>query len=152
MDVRLIKNTLKRAYRAEGKKVRQTALQSLHSTSLSVEGNKSDWDKGVRLRIYSKGGGFMVSVKGTRGRSMHVTRSGREKPILMWAEGGTKQRKTKSKTKFFKRIRKPHATGSMPAYNFLERVTPQSYQMVERDLFKEVEQAAYKVAVKAGMI
>lgn len=152
MDVRLIKNTLKRAYRAEGKKVRQLALQSLHSTGLNVDGNKSDWDKGVRLRIYSKGGGFMVSVKGSKGRSMHVNRQGLQKPVLMWAEGGTKQRRTKSKTRFFKRLRKQHSTGSMPAYRFLERVTPQSYQMVERDLFKEVEQAAFKVAMKAGMI
>lgn len=157
MTPRMIRNSVKRAYRAVGKKAREIAVSSLNSSGLSVLGNASDWKKGVRLHIYSKGGGFLVSVRGKAAnksgkgeRSMHKNRfygkTKRALPILQWAEEGTRERKTKTKG----RQRKAHSTGHMRKYGFLESASGRMYTAVENGLQGEVEQAVYKVAAKNG--
>lgn len=114
MNPKQLRNSLKRAYRAEAKKVLGIARKSLHATRLQVKGSKSDWDKGIRSHIYSRGGGFMITVKAHRAnlkgqgeKSMHRNRfyddhkgargktlkgTKRALPILMWAEEGTNYR------------------------------------------------------------
>ena len=153
LEPKQIRNALKRAYRAEAKKAVDVARQSLASSRLKVKGNTADWKKGIRSHIYSRGGGFMVTVKARAGKNekgMHVNRKGIKKPVLMWAEEGTTWRKTRSRSKFFVRKRKGHNTGKMPAYGFLKRAEPMMYNTVEQDLFPEVEKAVRKVAAKAG--
>ena len=102
LNARQIRNSLKRAYRKEAKKAVAIARGSLRASGLKVEGNRADWERGVRSHIYSRGGGFLVTVKGRqaskRGKeaSMHANRyyakTGRKLPILMWAEDGTRER------------------------------------------------------------
>lgn len=157
-----MRGSLKRAYRAEAKKARQIALSKLHAEDIDVQGNRADWDAGVRAHIYSGGGGFMITVKGRSGRkgrgekSMHENRfypkTQRKLPVLMWAEDGTKPRKTKSKTKKYVRLRKGHKTGKMPEYGFLDKAAAEMYRTVEGDLAKEVEKAVRKVAKKSGFV
>lgn len=147
MTPRQVRNVLRRAYRSTAKVIRRTALSSLSSSGLSVRGNVGDWKKGVRTRIYSRGGGFMVTVKGTHGKSVHRTRRGILKPVLMWAEDGTTFRKTRSTG-----LRKSHYTGRMPKYGFIERAEPTMYAQVERELFPRLEQAVMDVARKAGWL
>lgn len=156
---RQIKNSVKRAYRKEADKACKIAVQKLRSSGLKVRGNSSDWEKGIRSHIYSRGGGFMVTVKargvnkqGRGEKGMHKNRTGLKKPVLMWAEEGTTVRKTKSKTKIFVRKRKGHDTGAMPKCGFLESVAPEMSRSVETGLFPEIEIAVNKVAQKAGIL
>lgn len=158
-STRQIRNTLKRSYRKVGKEAQQIAVGKLRTSGLSIKG-ASDYDKGLRLHIYSKGGGFLITVKarsasrktGKGEKSMHVTRTGNKKPVWMWAEEGTKSRKTKTKTRIAVRARKSHSTGSMPAYGFLKAAEPEMFRAVENSLTKELETATVKVAKKAGFV
>lgn len=156
---RQMRNSVKRAYRREANKACKIAVQKLRVSGLDVKGSSSDWEKGIRPYIYSRGGGFMVTVKakgankqGRGEKGMHKNRAGIKKPILMWAEDGTTVRKTKSKTKIFVRKRRGHNTGQMPKYGFLERATPEMYRSVETGLFPEIETAVNKAAQKAGFL
>ena len=83
---------------------------------------------------------------------MHTNRYGFKKPVLMWAEEGTRQRRTKTQTKWFTRSRKGHSTGSMPAYGFLAKAQPEMFSAVERGLAPEVEKAVDKIAKKCGFV
>lgn len=69
---RQIRNSIRNAYRREANDIRKIAVQKLRSSGLKVRGNSSDWEKGIRAYVYSRGGGFMVTVK-ARG----VNRQGR---------------------------------------------------------------------------
>lgn len=174
---RQLRNALKRSYRAEAKKVLGIARRHLHASKLKVKGNKSDWDKGIRSHIYSKGGGFLITVKAHRStlkgegeKSMHENRKGFKKPILMWAEEGTNYRQRggkkvrvkhgiygthrSGKTRYWtETIRKNGIpTKRMPAYRFLDKATPEMNSTVEVDLGKEVGVAVDKVAKKCGFI
>ena len=155
MTPRQIRNSVKRAYRALSKEAVKVAQQKLASSGLKSSGG--DLKKGIRAFVYSRGGGFLVTVKaraanrqGKGEKSMHTTRRGFKKPILMWAEEGTAERHTKSKTKWFTRSRKGHSTGKMPAYGFLASAEPEMFSIVERGLTPEVEKAVEKVAKKCG--
>ena len=174
---RQLRNALKRSYRAEAKKVLGIARRHLHASKLKVKGNKSDWDKGIRSHIYSRGGGFLITVKAHRSnlkgegeKSMHENRKGFKKPILMWAEEGTNYRQRggkkvrvkhgiygthrSGKTRYWtETIRKNGIpTKRMPAYRFLDKATPEMNSTVETDLGKEVGVAVDKVAKKCGFI
>jgi hypothetical protein len=177
MNPKQLRNSLKRAYRAEAKKVLGIARKSLHATRLQVKGSKSDWDKGIRSHIYSRGGGFMITVKAHRAnlkgqgeKSMHENRKGFKKPVLMWAEEGTKERQRggkkirikhgiygthrSGKTQYWTETKRKDGipTGRMGAYGFLERATPEMFQTVEHDLGTEVGVAVEKVAKKCGFV
>ena len=174
---RQLRNALKRSYRAEAKKALGIARKYLGTSGLQVQGNKSDWDKGIRSHIYSRGGGFMITVKAHRAnlkgegeKSMHENRKGFKKPVLMWAEEGTKPRQRggkkirikhgiygthrSGKTQYWtETIRKDGIpTGQMSAYGFLDKATPEMFQTVESDLTVEVGAAVEKVAKKCGFI
>lgn len=159
MNPKQLRNSLKRAYRAEAKQALVIARRYLHSSGLDVHGNRTDWEKGIRSHIYSRGGGFLLTVKargasrkGTGEKSMHVNRRGIKKPVLMWAEEGTKLRKTRTKTRFFVRMRKGHVTGRIKAYGFMEKAAPDMFRTVEEGLSKELDTAVEKVAKKCGFI
>ena len=152
MNARQVRNVVKRSFRAVAKVVRATAVTSLASTPINVRGNRSDWKKGIRSRIYSRGGGFSITVKGVGGKSMHKNRRGLLKPILMWAEDGTAFRRTKGKGGKRSSTRQSQYTGRMPKYGFLERAEGRMYQQVESELFPKVEQATMTVAAKAGWV
>jgi len=157
-----IKKSLRGAIRAEARKAQKIAQGKLSTSGLQVKGNTSDWKKGIRVRIYpdNKGAGFMVTVKaraasrktGMGEKSMHENRFGFKKPILMWAEEGTKGRKTKTQTKWGLRKRKGHSTGKMGAYHFMDDAAPEMFQSVEAGLTPEIERAVQKVARKCGFV
>ena len=176
-----MRNALKRSYRSETKTVVGIAQRYLRQTGMTVRGDRSDWEKGIRGHIYSRGGGFLVTVKAHRaslkqmsqghpGLSMHKNRRGWYKPVLMWAEEGTQPRKRGGK-----RVKADNAhntakaqgriggawqyirkggikTGRMKPYRFLERATPEMFQAVEAGLTPEVGRAVENVARKCGFI
>jgi hypothetical protein len=162
MNGKQIKKSLRGALRAESRKAQKIAQSKLQTSGLRVQGDTADWKKGIRTRIYpdNKGMGFMITVKaraasrktGNGEKSMHKNRFGFKKPILMWAEEGTKSRKTKTQTKWGFRKRKGHSTGRMGAYGFMEAATPEMFQSVEAGLAPEVDKAVTKVAKKCGFV
>ena len=177
---RQMRNALKRSYRAEAKKALGIARRHLHASGMQVKGSQADWDKGIRSHIYSKGGGFMLTVKARRAnskgkgeKSMHQNRKGFKKPVLMWAEEGTQRRLSKSSNWRYehsgswklwarhgasmkpkkRKVRKDGINrGRMRAYGFLEKATPEMFQTVEADLGVEVGAAVEKVAKKCGFV
>lgn len=141
---RAVRNSLKGAYRSVAKYVRSSGRSSLSASSLSVQGNRSDWSRGVRTRVYSRGGGFMLTVKGVKGQSMHTNRFGRQKPILMWAEDGTRERRTRGG------LRRSHSTGRMPRYGYISRIEGSLYTYVDGALGAELERCVGVQAAKLG--
>lgn len=115
MTVKQLRNSLKGGYRRVAKKVTNVARGKLGSSGLKVQGNRRDWEKGIRTYIYSKGGGFLITVNPRRGKKelgyhegrrygKTVTRglrrgsvNQRKLPVLMWAEDGTNSRNVGSR-------------------------------------------------------
>ena len=91
---------IKGGFRKEANQVRKTAINNLRS---SIQSNK-DLEKGVRAILFKRKAGFRVTVgtkragKNGKGEAgFHTNRQGLKKPILIWAEEGTEERKTKPK-------------------------------------------------------
>lgn len=139
MRPRDVRASLKAAYRREGGKVAAMARARLAGSGLR---NAGGMKRSVRVRVYSRGGGFMVTVK-PHGQSGYYTNSaGKRKPVAMWAEEGTRPRSRRWWTGGF--------TGSMPGYHFMARAESDAAPMVERDLGGEVEAAVMRRAAKLG--
>ena len=167
LDAKKLKGALRSAYRVEAGKALKIARKAVSQSGLQVQGNPSDLNKGVRPYIYSRGGGFMVTVKPQRGKkadkSMHRNRYGKLKPVLMWAEDGTKDRRigrpTKSKpgkSSFGKRLRRyirgGHSTGRMKRYAFLARTEAQEEGRIENNLFDTFQKNITRRAKRKKLI
>ena len=140
-----LKLTLKSAYRKEAKKVRQVAQASLAASGIR---NGAKMASGVLYYVYTRAGGFAVTVKyGRRSkRAVYRNSRGKELPIQMWADEGTTVRYTKAKG-----WKSGHTTGSMPAYRFMSDAEARS-GFVEADLWKEIEIALEKRARKLNLL
>lgn len=154
MDVKHRKRALKGAFRREANQVRRTAINNLRS---SLHSNR-DLEKGIRAIVFKKAAGFRVTIgtkkanrktgKGEKG--MHINRQGLKKPVLIWAEGGTEQRKTKTKTRVFVRKRRGHNTGRMKRYGFMRKTQTDVRDKVTADLRNEIVESVTKTANKYG--
>lgn len=154
MDVKHRKRALKGAFRREANQVRRTAINNLRS---SLHSNR-DLEKGIRAIVFKKSAGFRVTIgtkkanrktgKGEKG--MHINRQGLKKPVLIWAEGGTEQRKTKTKTRVFVRERRRHNTGRMKRYGFMRKTQTDVRDKVTADLRNEIVESVTKTANKYG--
>lgn len=154
MDVKHRKRALKGAFRREANQVRRTAINNLRS---SLHSNR-DLEKGIRAIVFKKAAGFRVTIgtkkanrktgKGEKG--MHINRQGLKKPVLIWAEGGTEQRKTKTQTSVFVRERRGHNTGRMKRYGFMRKTQTDVRDKVTADLRNEIVESVTKTANKYG--
>lgn len=154
MDVKHRKRALKGAFRREANQVKRTAINNLRS---SLHSNR-DLEKGIRAIVFKKAAGFRVTIgtkkanrktgKGEKG--MHINRQGLKKPVLIWAEGGTEQRKTKTKTRVFVRKRRGHNTGRMKRYGFMRKTQTDVRDKVTADLRNEIVESVTKTANKYG--
>lgn len=154
MDVKHRKRALKGAFRREANQVRRTAINNLRS---SLHSNR-DLEKGIRAIVFKKAAGFRVTIgtkkanpktgKGEKG--MHINRQGLKKPVLIWAEGGTEQRKPRPKQGFFVRERRGHNTGRMKRYGFMRKTQTDVRDKVTADLRNEIVESVTKTANKYG--
>lgn len=146
---------VKGAFRKAASKVKKQAASNLRSSGLQV---RKGMEKGIRQVVYKRTPGFRVTIgtkkanaKTGKGESgMHVNRRGLKKPILLWAEGGTKSRSTKSRRGKCGRGRKGHPTGSMPSSRFMEKTRAQMKGSVTDELHDAMEQSIIKTARKYG--
>lgn len=147
---------LKGGFRKEANKVRKTAVNNLRG---SLHSNK-DLEKGVRAIVFKRKAGFRVTVgtkrankdgKGEAG--YHTNRQGLKKPILIWAEMGTAERKTKPKQgtrRRAARLRSSHKTGRMRKYGYMEQTLNDVRDTVTADIHEMVTESVERVAKKYG--
>lgn len=150
------------AMRHEANRLKKAAQTKVRTSGLSA---KTGVDKGVYSRLYPKryGTGFMVSVKpyGAK-KGIHTNRQGKQKPVLLFAEEGTKQRNVGrrkgeaqyrqgrfAQKKWRDYSRSGHSTGRMPRYKFLAMTEQTETAGIEQRLWtdfeRNVERAANKV-------
>lgn len=150
LDPKRRRQALKGALRRTANLVRKKAQANLKSSHINTS---TGLPKGIRRLLYKQKLGFRVTVgtgkKGVRG-AFHTNRQGKEKPVLLWAEGGTGQRFTKTATRIFRRKRSGHSTGSMPRYGFMEKTRQEMSPEVDALLKNEINLNIQKIAKKYG--
>jgi hypothetical protein len=147
---------IKGGFRREANQVRKTAINNLRS---SIQSNK-DLEKGVRTVLFKRKAGFRVTVgtkragKNGKGEAgFHTNRQGLKKPILIWAEEGTEERKTKPKQgtrRRAARLRTSHRTGRMKRYGFMAQTLRSVRDTVTNNIHEMVTDNVKKVAEKYG--
>lgn len=145
---------IKGGFRREANQVRKTAINNLRS---SLHSNK-DLEKGVRTIVFKRKAGFRVTVgtkragKNGKGEAgFHTNRQGLKKPVLIWAEDGTQERKTKgSGGKRAMRMRSAHRTGRMKRYGFLTQTLNGVRDTVTNNIHNMVIENVEQVAKKYG--
>lgn len=153
MDPKQRMKALKGAFRKEANRVRKAAVNNVRA---SIRSDR-DLEKGVRALVFKRKAGFRVTVgtknanKNGKGESgFHTNRRGLKKPILMWADIGTAQRRTKSATRIWTRSRKGHSTGRMKRYAIIAKTQNQVSDSVTDSLHKEVVDSIIRVSKKYG--
>ena len=145
---------LRGGFRKVANKMRNKAVANLRE---AIHTDK-DLEKGVRAIVYNRMAGFRVTIgtkkagKNGKGEAgMHTNRRGLKKPVLIWAEEGTKDRKTKSSGgKRAARYRAAHRTGRMPKYGFMAKTKAEMRDSVTADIRKMVAENVERVAKKYG--
>ena len=147
---------IKGGFRIEANQVRKTAINNLRS---SIQSNK-DLEKGVRAIVFKRKAGFRVTVgtkragKNGKGEAgFHTNRQGLKKPVLIWAEEGTKERQTKPKQgtrRRAARLRASHRTGRMKRYGFMAQTLTSVRDTVTTNIHEMVAENIQKVAKKYG--
>lgn len=146
---------IRSAMRKSANHIKQVAVSNLRNSVNST----LELEKGIRTLVYKRVAGFKVTVgtkKGKRAkgfyRGRHAQRNAncREVPVLIWLEDGTAIRKTKSKTKFFKRHRKGHSTGRLKRYGFMAHTKSQVMGKVADDLHENIYKSVKNIASKYG--
>ena len=147
---------LKGGFRREANQVRKTAINNLRS---SIQSNK-DLEKGVRAIVFKRKAGYRVTVgtkragKNGKGEAgFHTNRQGLKKPVLIWAEEGTKERQTKPKKgtrRRAARLRTSHRTGRMKRYGFMAQTLTSVRDTVTTNIHEMVAENVQKVAGKYG--
>ena len=147
---------IKGGFRKEANQVRKTAINNLRS---SIQSNK-DLEKGVRAILFKRKAGFRVTVgtkragKNGKGEAgFHTNRQGLKKPVLIWAEEGTKERQTKPKKgtrRRAARLRASHRTGRMKRYGFMAQTLTSVRDTVTTNIHEMVAENVQKIAEKYG--
>ena len=163
LDEKQRAKAMKGAFRSTANLLKRSAVQNLRSSMRSSR----EMEKGVRALVFKRKLGFRVTVgtvlKKSKDKTHYTTKKGfytnhqgLEKPVLIWAEDGTKERRLKGsrgthKTKrgFRKRYLFNGAyRGRMPAFQFLvkakQQVGPQIDQEMQENFRKQVEKASKK--------
>jgi hypothetical protein len=156
-DQREIRKALRSGYRKVGNKAAKLVREASHSR-IRVLGDRRSWDKSIRVRVYPKGGGFVITTKFHGKQGFHRNRFGLEKPIVMWAAEGTVERYVRRNKGMSLLWRQRYFSGGlprrgrMPRYGFVDATTGQTYMLVEAELFKELDAAVTKRAEKLGVL
>lgn len=147
---------IKGGFRKEANLVRKTAINNLRN---SIRTDK-DLEKGVRAIVFKRKAGFRVTVgtkkanKSGKGEAgFHTNRQGLKKTVLIWAEEGTDERRTKPKQgtrRRASRLRASHPTGRMKRYGFMAQTLRSVRDTVTDNVHKMVTENIEKIAKKYG--
>lgn len=147
---------IKGGFRKEANQVRKTAVNNLRG---SIRSDR-DLERGIRALVFKRKAGFRVTIgtkkAGRNGKGeagFHLNRQGVKKPVLIWAEEGTKERYTKSKAgtrRRAARLRAAHRTGRMKRYGFMAKTLRDVRGKVTDDIHRMVIENVEKTASKYG--
>lgn len=163
MDEKQRSKAMKGAFRSTANLLKRSAISHLRG---SIKSSR-EMEKGVRALVFKRKLGFRVTVgtvlKKSKDKTHYTTKKGfylnhqgLEKPVLIWAEDGTKERRLKgsrgshrTKRGFRKRYLFNGAfRGRMPAYQFIvkanQQVGPQINQTLQDSFRASVEKTAKK--------
>lgn len=159
------RKALTAAMRREANAIKQAAWSNVRSAPPSKKGStgmaRDKVYRGIYTRIYPKryGLGFLVTVKPHGSKGIHTNRRGKQKPVLMFAEEGTKNRNVGprrgqatlrrgifARKKWRDYRRTGHTTGSMPRYGFLARAEQTETPGIEQRLWAQFEQNVQRAA------
>lgn len=149
--------------RTQAHYVRKVAIGNLRSSGLRTD---ADMERGVREVVFKNTLGFRVTV-GTKGkksrsnpnaktRGYHKNRRGEEKPILIWAEDGTKERHTKRRGFLGRRWRafsnkgRKGYRGRMPRFAFMAKTKQETMATVTSEYANVFRSTVEKIALKYG--
>lgn len=148
---------LKGGFRRVSNHVRKVALNNLRGKGIN---HADELGCGIRAIVFKRKAGFRVTIgskkankQGKGERGMHLNRQGLKKPVLIWAEQGTKRRDAKSRVRvkgpkgwFYTRYNR----GLMPRYKFMEETRIQTEANTTEMLHTEVKKSITRVAKKYG--
>lgn len=139
-----------------GNTIRKTAVNNLRSSGL---GQAEELSSGIYVVVFKRKAGVRVTVaprkarmngKGEKG--MHRNRYGEKRPILYWAETGTKWRLSKKPTKY--RINGKWVSGKrrgrMKRYGFMSKTQTQVEYTAGRQIKQELIGKLRKLVEKNG--
>lgn len=148
---------IKGGFRKAANKVRKTAINNLRSSGIRTD---RDLERGIRAIVFKRTAGFRVTIgtkkAGRNGKGeagFHKNRQGLSKPILIWAEEGTQQRRTKAKQGSRLRAdrkRSAHSTGRMRRYGFMAQTLSSTRETVAAEIHDLVTENIETVAKKYG--
>lgn len=166
LDLKTQRKAMRSAMRKEGNRLKKTAVDNLGQSGIGA-GKKRNLSSGIYVRTYPDryGLGFMVSVKphGKR-KGIHLNRQNKEKPVLMWAEDGTRFRRVGRRISSFfgksrftgKKVRQylrgGASRGKMKRYAFLAKTEQQTGDSVEKNLFDAFQSNVERAARKQGLL
>lgn len=155
------KKVIKGACRKVGNSIRKIAVNNLRLSGLN---HASELSSGVRVVVFNREAGVRVTVasrkanrktgKGEKG--MHLNRYGLKKPVLVWAEAGTKWRKVKTDKKArFKADGKWYTAGTrhrgfMRRYGFIAKTETQIKYTAGDQIKDELENHVKRIAKENG--
>ncbi len=166
LDPKAQRKAMKGAMRREGNRLKKAAVSNLGQSGIGP-GKKRSLSSGIYVRTYPDryGMGFMVSVKPHgRRKGIHLNRQNLEKPVLMWAEDGTRMRHVGRRISSFfgksrftgKKIRQylrgGASRGKMKRYGFLAKTEQQTADSVETNLFNDLQANVERAARKQGLL
>lgn len=128
------------AFRRAANEVRKVALSKLRASGLKAD---RETEKQIRRLIYKSKLGFRVTIG-------HKRKAGGKKPVLMWGEGGTADRWTKTRTKFWIRERRRHYTGAMRSFRFMEATRTEVETTVTDMLHDSITKTIERIAKRYG--
>lgn len=166
LDMKVQRKAMRGAMRREGNRLKKAAVSNLAQSGIG-QGTRRSLSGGIYVRTYPGryGLGFMVSVKPHgRRKGVHLNRQGLEKPVLMWAEDGTRMRHAGRRiSSFFGRsrftgrkvrqyLRGGASRGKMRRYAFLAKTEQQTGGSVEDNLFDTFRGNLEMEARKRGLL
>lgn len=163
---------LRGAFKKEANVFRKAAINNLRAgvnkTGKTFHSSKG-LEQGVRALVFKKSMGFRVTV-GTvlkwnkshtaysTKKGFHTNSRGEEKPVLIWAEDGTQDRRTRSgrarhqtgRGRRWSYVYRGAYRGRMQRYAFMVKAKDQVMSTVSADLQNEVRNYVVKTAIKHG--
>lgn len=158
LDPKGRKKVIKSACRKVGNEIRKVAINNLRCSGLR---HADEMTGGVRVVVFRREAGVRVTVASRRAnkktgkgeRGMHLNRRGLKKPVLAWAEAGTKRRKTKEATRYFipgGGWRAGQDRGAMRRYGFIAKTKTQIEHTAGPRIKEEVANQVTIIAKKYG--
>lgn len=149
LEPKRLRSATKQSLGAGARKLKQAAAKEVRGSKWH---NASRIAKGVRSIVSVKKGSYGISTypnprsSGTKG-GFHLNRRALWKPVLLWANAGTKNRSTSSRLS-----RKAHSTGKISGVGFIEKAEASASKASMDMVVRAYETRVAAIAKKLGKL